>query len=248
MKVLPRINLAYWLTLMGASVFGTNTGDFCSDVLHMGHLQGLPYLGVAFLLVLLAEKGVKAGSALFFWAAIIIIRTAATNVGDAFHDYNIGFEVSLPICLALLVLAALLYWRMTPKATGNTVKVGWMYWLCMILAGIVGTVGGDYASFGLQLMPAGTAAVFGGIAVLLVLAGIKGLSTWPPYYWLSLAVIRTAGTGGGDALAHGLGLPQSTALTGAVFAAMLLVFYIVFNKSNQGETRAADGPMADPVN
>ncbi len=236
MKVLPRINLAYWLTLAGASVFGTNTGDFCSDLLHMGHLQGLPYMAIAFALALLAEKLIKAGSALFFWLIIIIIRTAATNIGDAFQDFHIGFNQSLPLCLALFVVAALVYWRLSPKTTDNTVRVGLMYWLCMILAGIVGTIGGDYASFVLKLMPPGTAAVFGGIALLLVLVGLKGLSTWPPYYWLSLAVIRTAGTGGGDALAHALGLPQSTAWTGAFFVALVVLFYVVFKRSNQSET------------
>ena len=242
MKVLPRINLAYWLTLAGASVFGTNTGDYCSDVLHMGHLQGLPVLAVAFAVVLLAERLMKVGSALFFWAAIIVIRTAATNVGDAFHDYNIDFGVSLPICTAIFAVAVLIYWRLSPKSSDNTVKVGWMYWLCMILAGIVGTIGGDYASFGLHLMPPGTAEVFGGITVLLVLIGLRGLSTWPPYYWFSLGIIRTGGTGGGDALAHALGLPLSTAWTGGVFVAMLLIFYVVFNKANQGEAQ----PVANP--
>ncbi len=248
MKVLPRINLAYWLTLAGASVFGTNTGDFCSDVLHMGHLQGLPVLATAFAVVLIAEKLIKSGSALFFWAAIIVIRTAATNVGDAFHDYNIGFEVSLPACLAIFAILVLLYWRLSPRPADNTVKVGWLYWLCMIMAGVVGTIGGDYASFGLRLMPPGTAAVFSAVTALLVAVGFKRLWTWPPYYWLTLAIIRTGGTGGGDALAHALGLPQSTVWTGAIFVGFVLLFYVLFQEANQGESRSAGAGLADAAN
>jgi len=97
MRGLPKINASYWLTLGAASVFGTNTGDLVSDTFHIGHLNGLPYLAVALAMVFLAERLSTWANPLFFWLVIILVRTAATNVGDAFHDFHIGFNLSLPI-------------------------------------------------------------------------------------------------------------------------------------------------------
>ncbi len=226
MKTLPKINAVYWLCLIGASIFGTNTGDYLAEVLGLGHMVGFPWLVVAFGLVFLVDRLYAKGTPLFFWAAIIVIRTAATNVGDAFGDFHIGFTVSLPIVFGLYVIAAGVYTLSArpSELAATTVKVSPLYWLCMILAGILGTVGGDYASFGLHLMPIGTTIVFGGLALLMIAFGHK-LWTSPLFYWACLAIVRTAGTGAGDALAHLLGLPQATLLTGSVFIVLIATFY-----------------------
>jgi uncharacterized membrane-anchored protein len=236
MKTMPRINPAYWLVLMCASVFGTNTGDFVSDYLHIGHLTGLPFLAVALALGLLAERLSPKGSALFFWMAIIVVRTAATNIGDAFHDFDIGFEISLPLSMALFSVSVAFY-KISIRTVwpGKIMQVGPLYWLCMIMAGIVGTIGGDYASFGLHLMPAGTFMVFGLIVLTLLLIGRKGQFTQPIYYWVCLGFIRTSGTGGGDALAHQFGLPLATIVTGIVFIGLVIWFYAILT-DNRVET------------
>ena len=44
MKVTPRIGSAYWRSIIVGSVFGANVGDFLSDTLGLGHLNGLPVL------------------------------------------------------------------------------------------------------------------------------------------------------------------------------------------------------------
>ncbi len=227
MKALPKINAVYWLCLMCASVFGTNTGDFVADYLHIGHLTGLPYLLVLLVLILVVARFSPVRSPLYFWAAIITVRTAATNVGDAFGDFHIHFETSLPLTLAIFAVVAIAYAVIDGKAAKDSggLPVTPLYWLSMIMAGIVGTIGGDYASFGLHLMPPGTAVVFGVLAVALLVVGRKAAATQPLYYWLILAVVRTAGTGGGDALAHLFGLVPATVITGTVFVALIVVFY-----------------------
>lgn len=228
MKALPRINSAYWLTLCAASVFGTNTGDLVSDVFGIGHLAGLPWLAAAMALVLLTERFGPWATPVFFWLTIIIVRTAATNVGDAFRDFGLGFDVSLPLCLALFAGAVALYARVRDARPGaeRNVDVSPLYWLCMILAGIAGTVGGDFLSFGVGLSPAGTAAGAGLFVAAGLLLGRRGLWFQPVYYWGLLALIRTAGTGAGDALAQSpLGLPVATLLSGLVFCGLVLGFY-----------------------
>lgn len=237
MKVVPKINIAYWICLMAASVFGTNTGDYFAEDLKLGHLDGLPWLVSALLLILLIERRLTKGNPLFFWTAIIVIRTAATNVGDAFGDFNIGFAISLPVTAALYAACVGLYayrrkWAKIPQGAMDASP---LYWMCMSLAGVLGTIGGDFTSFGLHLLPPGTTLVFGFLAIALIGAGYK-FWTHPLFYWLCLAVIRTAGTGGGDTLAHLIGLPPATLITGFVFISLILIVY-AFSQNNWAPSR-----------
>lgn len=237
MRGLPKINAGYWLTLMAASTFGTNTGDFVSDTLHIGHLAGLPWLALALGLVFSIERWSAWANPLFFWLVIIIVRTAATNVGDAFHDFDIGFGTSLPLVLALFTASVAAYARFSPRRSGDdaaSVRVSPLYWLCMGMAGILGTIGGDFMSFGAHLSPAGTAIAFSALAAAAIIYwGRDGRLYQPAYYWIALALIRTAGTGAGDALAHDVfGLPLATVATGLVFLGLVGYFYLL-KKDNQ---------------
>ncbi|TCR85302.1 putative membrane-anchored protein [Rhizobium sp. BK376] len=226
-RSLPKINAVYWITLCAASIFGTNTGDYVSDAMGIGHLAGLPWLLVVFLLLIGADLVAEFSAPLLFWAAIITVRTAATNFGDAFHDFHIGFEISLPIVLVLFAVSVLWYRRSCVSLMKN-LPTGGVYWLTMTLAGIVGTIGGDAASFRLRLMPLGTAALFFLLAGVVIAASKrKGGWTNPLIYWLALVLIRTAGTGAGDALAHAAGLPFATLLSGGVFVGLVIWFYAV---------------------
>ncbi len=167
-------------------------------------------------------------SALYFWAAIITMRTAATNVGDAFHDFGLGFAVSIPIVLALFVASVWMYARRAPRpdAASATVRVNAAYWCCMMLAGVLGTLGGDFASFGLHLTPAGAAIAFALLIYLSIrVLGARGMLLAPAGYWFTVALIRIGGTAGGDAFAHALRLLPSTILTGVVFVGLVVWLY-----------------------
>jgi uncharacterized membrane-anchored protein len=214
MRSLPRIDARYWLALSAASIFGTNTGDFVAGYLHMGHLAGLPWLTAAFALILVLERVSPVKTPLWFWAAIITMRTAATNVGDAFHDFGMGFGISVPVTL---------YARVTPRrnAGDDTVRVNAAYWIAMMLAGVLGTVGGDAAAK--SLTNPGAAAVFFAIAgAAIAYLGRRGLLLVAGAYWIVVGLIRTAGTAGGDTVAHAIGLAPSTVLTGAVFLVLVV--------------------------
>jgi len=237
---LPRIDAGYWLTLVAASIFGTNTGDFVARYLHLGHLAGLPYMALIFGAILLLARWARRSHALYFWAAIITMRTAATNVGDAFHDFHVPYSLSIAIVLALFAPSVLLYGRVS-AGTGQpgAVRVDSAYWICMMLAGVLGTIGGDFASFRLALTPLGAACVFGAlIAASFWWFGKTAALLNPVPYWASVALIRTGGTAAGDALAGMLRLAPSTALTGFVFVGLVLYFY-AFQSTGKAQPRAA---------
>lgn len=234
----PSINASYWLTLVAASIFGTNTGDLVARYLHLGHVAGLPYMGILFVAILLVARSARHHYA--FWAAIITMRTAATNVGDAFHDFHVPYSFSIAVVLALFVASVLLY-RGAWASTGQPgpVRVDAAYWICMMLAGILGTIGGDFASFRLGLTPPGAACLFGALLAASFWWFDKTATLLNPVpYWATVALIRTAGTAGGDALADVLRLALSTALTGAVFVGLVLYFY-AFQSTGKAQPRAA---------
>src|SRR5262249_21138716 len=103
MRNLPPIGASHWLTLVAASTFGTNTGDFVARYLHVGHLAGLPYMALLFGAIVVLARWARRGHALYFWAAIITMRTAATNVADAFQDFHVPYSVSIAFVLLLFV-------------------------------------------------------------------------------------------------------------------------------------------------
>ncbi len=82
MRSIPVIGQRYWSALCLASIFGCNLGDFFAADLRLGHWRGLPVLAAALTLILLAERRVRRRSEAWYWLAIVVIRTAATNLAD----------------------------------------------------------------------------------------------------------------------------------------------------------------------
>ncbi|MEH2247955.1 hypothetical protein [Nostoc sp.] len=144
-----------------------------------------------------------------------------------FHDWHIDFAISIPMVLALFVCAVWVYRRFFDAVTtlGDTVRVTPSYWVCMMLAGVLGTLLGDFASFRLHLTPPGAAVVVGALVAMTLTIGRRGQILAPSLYWITVALIRTAGTAAGDALAHALSLTWSTLLTGLAFLVPVIAFY-----------------------
>ena len=221
MKVDLRINLRFWLTICMASIFGCNVGDWLADTAGLGHLSGLPYLAVAFAALIAAARAAPSFAPPLFWAVVIVVRAAATNIGDSLHDFGVNFDVSLPVTSLILASLALLAW--SPGAQPSPSKP--IYWMTMFTAGALGTLGGDFLSFGAHL------GNFNAMVVsALPIVALVALRKWPLlagslFYWLTIAFIRTSGTAGGDWLAHLIGLSPATVLTGLIFAGLVFTFY-----------------------
>lgn len=237
-RSVPPIDPRYWVCIGMASVFGTNCGDFVSRFLNLGHVSGLPPLAAFFAFILIAERFAPIRTEIFYWLAIVTLRTAATNIGDLItNELDIG---SWPAIVGLIVLMLMTlmpdFLRPSPRPALAEGQHGipvtnLRYWTTMLLAGTLGTVGGDLAADELGL---GTAC----IVFVVVFAILVALRSLPPLsgkvgYWLAIAAGRTMGTDVGDFLAAGdrlgLGLPRSTLLTGMVLAVTVLLWR---NQSN----------------
>jgi uncharacterized membrane-anchored protein len=235
---LPTIDARYWTAILAASMCGANTGDFASRILGLGHTRGLLPLGLIFLAILWAERRSKITTEAFYWLAIIVLRTGATNLADlGTHDLKLGYFLCMGLLVALMVALMLLdrargvepiglagpdgRWRSLP-ATDTS------YWITMLAAGTLGTAAGDWVA---EETPLGLG--YGSLVLVVVL-----LVTWfvsdrfgkmsKPWYWLTIVAARTAGTTLGDLLASrrglNLGLVVSTICTGLLLAGILILW------------------------
>jgi hypothetical protein len=214
----PTLGPRFWTAIIVASVFGANLGDFASHVLHLGHVRGLPVLAVLLAGVLVAERrGPWRGEA-WYWAAIVIVRTAATNLADlATHDLHLAYPRVIAGLAVLMVLLARRGGRRA-SAGGPPATDGW-YWATMLTAGTLGTAIGDFTSDDLGIGSGLGTVVLG--AILASVLGWASRSRWSTRlaYWGCIVAVRSAGTTAGDfcAFGHGLGLglPLSTGLSAA---------------------------------
>lgn len=230
MKQMPALDARYWIALCAASLFGANMGDFFSHNLHLGHIRGLPFLAGGFVLVFLLGQRARARSDAYYWLAIVIVRTAATNLADlATHDFRLAYAwviAGLAVLLAVSLLPAVNR-RTAGQPADPVVPDGW-YWVSMLIAGTLGTAIGDGVADDLGL-GTGAASLVLGIGAAILLAVWTRATAWTvATYWTTVVAIRAAGTTASDFLAgrHGLsfGLPLSTACTGLLLLAVLVLW------------------------
>jgi uncharacterized membrane-anchored protein len=236
-KNLPTIAPRYWTAILVASMAGANMGDFVSYNLHLGHMRGLLPLAATFALILWVESRAKVASEAYYWLAIIVMRTAATNLADlATHDLKLDYG-AIEAGLTALLIAILL----ADRARGRSSAAGMLtiggrslpatdppYWAAMLVAGTLGTATGDFTAnnlgLGLGLGSIVLVAILG--VVLLMSVRIGGMTK--PWYWASIVAARTAGTTLGDFVASrnglDLGLPLSTLCTCGLLAGIVLLW------------------------
>jgi uncharacterized membrane-anchored protein len=209
-------------------------GDFFAHNLGLGHVAGLPFLAIAFALVFVLERFDRTAHEAFYWLAIVVVRTAATNLADFFAgDLRLPrpwVMAGLAAVLALSVAAAWqLSWRNAADksdAQGNLLRADYGYWLAMLIAGTLGTVMGDFFSHDLHLGNAVASLVLSALLAPFLFVGARRLLWSLPFYWTTIVMVRAAGTVVGDLLAarNALGLALSTAATGLLFIGFLILW------------------------
>jgi len=228
----PSITPRYWAAILVASMCGANTGDFLSHNLHLGHTRGLLPLALLFLAILWIERLSRWVTEAYYWLAIIVLRTAATNLADlGAHDLKLGYDLFIG-ALTVLLIVAVAADRGGKRAEVNAVAAGVpattpLYWLAMLTAGTLGTAGGDFIAdewLGLFYGAAILTVIYA--ATLAAAPHLGGMAK--PWYWASIVVARTAGTILGDLCASrrglNLGLPLSTALTATLLAGIIILW------------------------
>lgn len=229
----PRIDARYWAGITMASVFGTNTGDVFAFRSGLGILGGIPILAAVVAIAYFLERRDNTKHEAWYWLAIILIRTGATNIADyvcgrRFLGVN-RWLFSAVLAVFITVMVVFQHRKVTKPGIPDTDA---NYWITMLAAGVFGTAAGD-AVLGVLGGPAGMGGVYaslilGGILAVLLLFGRGGRIQMLYYTWLTICVARTAGTAIADMLAENeklnIGLINSTILTGIVFVGVLVLW------------------------
>jgi uncharacterized membrane-anchored protein len=232
---LPAIDVGYWAAIVAASICGTNTGDLAAGPLGMGHVGGLLPLGAIFLAIVWAEKMLDWTTVAFYWSAIIVLRTMATNIADfATHDLKLSYPVFVMLMIAFM---AAMIWAdrfrtERPMVAASTAEprlpaVDANYWIIMLAAGVLGTALGDW------LADAGPGVYWGSLIGTPFFLGAVWLAyrfgLTKPWYWVAIAACRTWGTDLGDMLvvmfrsvtSRPVALWSSTAISGTLLVAVI---------------------------
>ncbi len=234
---MPTLGPRYWTALCLASIFGADLGDFAAHSLGLGHWRGLPVLALLFALTLWAARRGCPTEA-WYWVAIIIVRTAATNLADLqTHDIRLSTPI-LMLCYALLLACLVALSRRdagVPRANGG-------FWASMLVAGTLGTVAGDGLSHMMAQGPAGSSALMSAVlaAAFLLVPALRAAPIVS--FWLLVVLVRTWGTDVGDALADRIGLDADLLASGACFVGVLLCWP---TRRAARATSAASIPRAD---
>jgi uncharacterized membrane-anchored protein len=193
---------------------------------------------VIFLAIIWAERRSKAATEAYYWLAIIVLRTGATNLADlGTHDLKLGYFLCMGLLVALMVAILLIdQWRGIEPIGVKGPDGGWRslpatdtsYWITILAAGTLGTAAGDWVAEETPLGLRNGSIVL--VAILLVVWFVSdryGRMT-KPWYWLTIVAARTAGTTLGDYLASrrglGLGLVVSTICTSLLLAGIVILW------------------------
>ena len=142
---LPTIDAGYWAAIVAASVCGTNTGDLAAGPLGLGHVRGELPLAAIFLVIIWAEKMLDWTTVAFYWLAIIVLRTMATNIADfATHDLKLSYPVFVLLMIAFMgAMIVADRWRsntteqQTAGLNARLPTTDLSYWVVMLAAGVL---------------------------------------------------------------------------------------------------------------
>jgi uncharacterized membrane-anchored protein len=218
------VTYAYWSAMFAASAFGTNVGDLWAEVLLPGRLTSLASLLAVCAAAIWYDRRAAGRTEAGYWVAIVGMRAAATNMADIItHDLAMDYVVASALLAGLTLAAA----RFThpDRARGGSPRVDGAYWGAMFVAGLFGTVAGDFIHHTIGLYVA--SVVLCTTLVGLIVTRDRVASNSMLFYWAIVMAERCAGTAVGDALASrravGLGLLIAAVCTGGLMLTSLLI-------------------------
>ena len=209
-KNTPSLDNRYWIAMLFASLLGTTFGDFVSHDLNLGFVSGLWPLGAILAAILFIERQAAIPSEAYYWAAVVITRTAATNLGDlATHSFQVDYwqiGVGLTVLLAIILLVGRKNESKAQDQGRSLPATDLRYWAALLVASTLGTTQGDFVTDGLGFGVRNGSLLLGAFLAVLLCVQSRIKMQNKACYWVMIVIVRTTGTAMGDYLSGEDGL------------------------------------------
>lgn len=226
---LPRISAAFWVMKIAATTLGETAGDLLSMTMSVGYAQSSLILLTAFLVSLVVQLLSSNYHAPLYWTVILTTSTAGTTISDYMdRTLQLGYEKGALI-LALLLLGALLLWRVTLGSISvdsvRSRKAEGFYWTAILLSNTLGTALGDFLADSSGLGFFGGAALIGSLLAAVLVAAFFTRLSRVALFWVAFVLTRPFGATLGDVLTKPRnrgGLDFGTLGSSAILAGLLI--------------------------
>jgi len=200
----PQVTLGFWALKILATTLGETGGDALSMSLNLGYLLSTGIFAVIFAIAVGTQILAKKFHPAIYWVTIIATTTVGTTLAD-FCDRSLGIGYTGGSALLLgLLLASLYAWKKTLGTVAvesvSTPKAEFFYWITIMCSQTLGTALGDWSSDSMDLGYLGSAAIFGGLLILLALLYWKTTISRTLLFWSSFILTRPLGAVVGDFL------------------------------------------------
>jgi uncharacterized membrane-anchored protein len=231
----PEVTLIFWTIKILATTLGETAGDALSMSMDLGYLLSTAILFTLFAVAVSAQIAVKSFRPSLYWSAIIASTTVGTTLAD-FADRSLGIGYAGGTCLLLaLLIVALSAWHYSlgsiDVSTVRSPQSEAFYWLTIMCSQTLGTALGDWTADTAGFGYAGSALIFGGLLVLVVVAHRTRIVGSTNAFWAAFILTRPLGAVVGDfldkPLSHG-GLDLSRYSATAVLLVLIILLVLVF--------------------
>lgn len=232
----PEVTLVFWVIKILATTLGETGGDAVTMSMDLGYLAGTLIFAAIFAAMVVVQIFAKKFHPVIYWLTIVATTTVGTTLADfADRSLGIGYAGGTSLLLALLIGSLVVWYR-----TMGTIAVGAVsspksevfYWVTIMFSQTLGTALGDWMADGAGLGYGGSAAVFGGLLVLIAAAYFWTKISHTTLFWSAFILTRPLGAVVGDLLdkprANG-GLELSRYLATAVLCAAIVICIFSFS-------------------
>jgi uncharacterized membrane-anchored protein len=223
----PEVTFAFWIIKIAATTLGETGGDAVSMSMNLGYLAATGIFAAILLVAAAAQITATRFHPSLYWTTIIATTTVGTTLADfADRSLGIGYAGGASLLFALLTASIALWYRTLGSVSVDSVSspnAEAFYWVTIMFSQTLGTALGDWTADNAGLGYLGSAAVFGALLALVLVAYRWTRTSRTLLFWAAFILTRPLGAVLGDLLdkpqsAGGLALSRySASLALAVF-------------------------------
>lgn len=231
----PAATAAFWVVKILATTLGEVGGNLVSMDMGLGYLKATILLVGIFVALTAVQVIAHRFKPALYWSTIVASTVAGTTLADyVTRSIGIGYTGGSILLLAL-VLISLVSWRAAlGRISADDIsdrRAEVFYWVTITFSQTLGTALGDWFADTAGLGYAGSAGVFGGALLLIMLLHFRHAVDGVILFWAAFILTRPLGAVVGNffdkSSDHG-GLAISRPWLSAVMAGMILLALLIF--------------------